>query len=308
MRVFLTGGTGFFGSHVAAELLRRGHAVTCLVRPESDTWRLADIGSGLIRESADLRDKNLLETVLRQAMPDAICHLAWHGVLNTDRNDPRQEENVDATANLAAGAIKVGARAFVATGSQAEYGPLNRVVRESDPLNPTTTYGRAKCAARIAAQQICEKPQVRFAWLRVFSLYGPNDNETWLIPSLIDALSKGTSPKLTAGEQLWDFLYVADAAAAIVSVLETQTASGDFNLGSGIALPLRQAVETVRDIVSPRTALTFGEVPYRPDQVMHLQADISRLRAAVGWSPTTDFREGLKETVRRRRAGGVGWA
>jgi nucleoside-diphosphate-sugar epimerase len=229
-------------------------------------------------------------------------------VRNTDRNDPRQEENVGATANLAASAIKVGARAFVATGSQAEYGPLNRIVLESDPLNPTTLYGRAKCAARTTAQQICA--EVRFAWLRVFSLYGPNDNESWLIPSLIDALSKGKSPKLTAGEQLWDFLYVADAAAAIVAVLETQTASGDFNLGSGVALPLRQAIETIRDIVSPRTALTFGEIPYRPDQVMHLQADITRLRAAVGWSPTTDFREGVKETIRRQRRaeGRVGWA
>ncbi|MDE2184667.1 MAG: NAD(P)-dependent oxidoreductase [Alphaproteobacteria bacterium] len=297
MRVFLTGGSGFLGSHVAAELVRRDHGVICLCRNGSRPARLDAVRDAITLEPGDLHRRDQIDAALAKHKPDALCHLAWHGVFNVERNDPRQHDNAAAAGTLASSALAFGVRTIVATGSQAEYGPLNGPARESDALRPTTAYGRAKCEARRTLLELCADAGVRFAWLRVFSLYGPMDNDGWLIPSLIQALLDKRALSLTAGEQIWDFLYVADAARAIADVLETPTAAGDFNLGSGLPVPLRHVIEAVRDLIDPGAMLGFGEIPYRPDQVMHLEADVDRLRHAVGWRPTTNLADGLAQTV-----------
>ena len=95
---------------------------------------------------------------------------------------------------------------------------------------------------------------------------------------------------------MWDYIYVDDAVAALCAVLESQ-ASGCFHLGSGTAVRLRGVMEQIRDFIDPALEIGFGEVPYAPDQVMHLQADIRRLRAATGWEPQIPLAEGLRRTV-----------
>jgi nucleoside-diphosphate-sugar epimerase len=103
-------------------------------------------------------------------------------------------------------------------------------------------------------------------------------------------------PKLTAGEQLWDYLHVSDAARAFVAVAQHR-AEGVFNLGSGEAPSLRSTIEHIRDLVSPGAALGFGQVPYRNDQVMRLQAVNSKLRQCTDWQPMVSLNDGLQETV-----------
>ena len=133
--------------------------------------------------------------------------------------------------------------------------------------------------------------------MRLFSSYGPGDDPSWLIPSLILKLLADERPALTAGEQKWDYIYAADAAEAILQTAVSPNAEGIFNLGSGQARPLREIIETVRDLVRPGAPLGFGEVPYRPDQVMFLEANIDRLKRLADWSPRTLLAEGLRRTV-----------
>jgi UDP-glucose 4-epimerase len=186
-------------------------------------------------------------------------------------------------------------------GSQAEYGPSRAPTAETEPTNPTTFYGAAKLAAAHAYGQIAARSGARYAWIRLFSSYGPKDGSAWMVPYLISALLKGEPPALTLGEQVWDYLYVEDAAAAIVAVMEHSAASGIFNLGSGQGLALRSFVESIRDAIDPALPLGFGDVAYRSDQVMHLQADVSRLKA-IGWLPLTSIEHGVRSTVAWSRA------
>ena len=135
-----------------------------------------------------------------------------------------------------------------------------------------------------------------FTWLRLFSCYGPDDNPLWLVPYLIARLLRGERPRLTAAEQVWDYLYVDDVATAVIGALDTG-ACGIFNLGSGEARPLREIIVKIRDAIDPALALGFGEVPYRPDQVMHLEADIGAFSAATGWRPTISLDQGIGATT-----------
>lgn len=298
MKALVTGAAGFIGSHLVRRLVAEGASVAILLRPTSDTARIADVLPHVHAIRGDLRAVELCEPAVTRFGPDVVFHGAWTGVAGKDRNDPRQiDENVLPTVELARLAARVGARTFIGLGSQAEYGPVNRRCDERTPTQPTTLYGAAKLAAGLLAGRTCADAGVRFAWLRLFSIFGPRDHPDWLLPYLIRTLVAGQRPALTAAEQRWDFLYVEDAVTAIVNTAATDAAAGVFNLGSGVARPLRTVIEQVRDRIDPALTLGFGEVPYRPDQVMHLEADISRLTAATGWTPETPFDHALARTI-----------
>lgn len=201
MRIFITGATGFLGSYIVADLLTQGHDVTVLLRSGADTWRLADTLARVTVLEGSLDDTQALRPALAAWKPDAFAHLAWRGVANTERNSPVQARNVPDAVNLAALAVDVGARAFVGAGSQAEYGPYNRAIVEQDIPSPTTLYGRAKLAAGAMAGHLCAERSLRFAWLRIFSTYGPKDAPHWLIPNMIRTLHEGRRIALTGCEQ-----------------------------------------------------------------------------------------------------------
>jgi nucleoside-diphosphate-sugar epimerase len=102
---------------------------------------------------------------------------------------------------------------------------------------------------------------------------------------------------LTPGEQRWDYLYVQDAAEAISQAGIAARAEGIYNIGSGMAHTIRGVVERIRDQIDPTLPLGLGEIPYRQDQVMHLQADISRFQGDTRWAPTTGIDDGIRHTV-----------
>ncbi len=302
MRCLVTGATGFFGSHLTRLLWQRGHEVTILMRPESDPWRIADVLPNVQIVSGDLSDLASIREQIVDCRPDAVLHLAWQGVQSRFRNDQIQSENIGQAAQLLAISHQAGCRVWIGFGSQAEYGPKQKAVCETEAPAPTSLYGMAKLATMEMSRAMSALMDLRWVWIRVFSLYGPADEPSWMLPSLIQQLLRREVPALTAGTQMWDYLYVEEAADAVAQVMETATADGLFNLGSGQARPLKQIVEEVRDVVDPSLSLKFGEVPFRSDQVMHLEADITRLQEAIAWRPRSDFSEGLRATVAWHRA------
>jgi nucleoside-diphosphate-sugar epimerase len=279
-----------------------GHEVAAPVRLDSPAHRLAPFDGRYRRLPLDLRDSARLTAAMAEFRPDAVLHLAWSGVANSARFERKQiSDNIETACVLTEAAATSGARAFIGVGSQGEYGAASDMSEDSLP-RPTSLYGAAKVAALFLTRQIARQAGLRHAWLRLFSTYGPDDNDGWLIPMLITEMLAGRRPRTTLGTQKWDWLHVHDVARAIVAVADTPTAEGVFNLGSGCAVPVRWAVEHIRDFAAPGMELTFGEIPFRPDQVMHMQADISRLKAATGWAPSIPIAEGLASTVAWYRA------
>lgn len=298
MKVFVTGASGFLGSYVLQHLLQSGNAeVAALVRHPAGAWRIADALPRVHVVQASLGEPALLAEALAAFRPTHLIHLAWTGVLGRDRNAPAQHVNAFESLRLVELGLAAGVRHFIGLGSQAEYGPCVARIDESTPTAPTTMYGAAKLATCVMASRLCALNEARFSWLRLFSSYGPKDHVDWMIPYLACALLRGERPSVTAAEQRWDYVYVADAAEAVLRVCESEQAKGVFNLGSGSAVPLRAIIERVRDEIDPALPIGFGEVPYRPDQVMHLEADITRLATAAAWRPSTDLATGLRNTV-----------
>jgi nucleoside-diphosphate-sugar epimerase len=297
MRMFLTGGTGFIGAETLRLALEAGHEMLVHVRPHSAEQRLVPFAGRLERLDLDLNDGRTLAAALTRYRPEVVLHLAWSGVANNARFDRRQfAENIEPSCTLVEAAAAAGVGAFIGMGSQGEYG-AGSAMREDSLPGPTSLYGAAKIATLYLTQQLAAQAGMRHAWLRLFSTYGPGDNDGWLIPMLVTEMLAGRRPRTTLGTQYWDWLHVEDVARGVLAVATTPTAAGVFNLGSGRASRVRDVVERIRDLAAPGMELVFGEIPFRPDQVMYMQANISRLSEATGWKPRIAIEQGLEATV-----------
>lgn len=300
-KILVTGASGFVGAATAQRLVEDGHDVAVLLRSTSDPRRIGNVLDRLTVIRGDMMEIAASQAAVGAFGPDTVVHLAWNSVKGVDRNSPRQIENVSNTIALYELVTQLGCRRFIGLGSQAEYGPAGRQLDEAAPTRPTTLYGAAKLSTYLMLDRLAASQNVSFAWVRLFSSYGPGEAPNSLIPYMILHLLSGQRPSLTKGEQMWDYIHVEDAAAAIASLVENP-ASGPFNLGHGDAQSLRSIFTKVRDLIDPALKLGFGEIEYQPDQVMYLEADISALSAATGWHPIIPLDQGLQETVEYYRA------
>ena len=295
-RLLVTGAGGFVGAAVADLAARNGHSVTALVRNPSSPRAVALAGRCAIAV-ANLSDRDAVRAVLAQARPHCVIHSAWEGVGGPDRAGDIQLDNIRTSVELLDSAIAVGARRFIGIGSQAEYGRHDRRIDESATTEPFLLYGAAKLSTCHLTRQRASEAGIGFAWLRLFSPYGPGDNPNWLIPSVATQILAGQTPRTSAGTQKWDYLHIADCAQGILAAAVTESAQGVFNLSSGRAVTVRSIVERIRDLACPGLQLTFGDIPFGPNQIMHLEGDSSRLSAATGWTPSIMIEDGLVTVV-----------
>ena len=294
-RLLVTGAGGFVGAAITKAAVAAGGDVVALVR--SGGSRLAGIAKSVSLQRVDLSDAPSVAELIGSVRPDVVIHSAWEGVGGLLRSDDIQLENIRTTVALADAAIAAGTRKFVGIGSQAEYGRYDRRIVEDDLPRPTMLYGAAKLAANHLAAQRCGEAEVAFAWLRLFSVYGPGDNPNWMIPSTAAALVRGSRPRCTQGTQKWDYLHIDDVAEGVLAVARSERANGVFNLSSGDAVEVRKIVEMLRDLAAPGLDLSFGDIPFAPDQIMHLEGDNGRLREATGWEARISLGEGLRQVV-----------
>lgn len=294
--VVITGGTGFIGAALVRTLLARGVRVTVLLRPTSDTARLSRVSGWEAVHCTRLAYGDAFRS-LKRDRPDIFFHCAWRGVAGGDRNEGFQvTENIPLTIDSVELGAAIGCRHWIGFGSQAEYGNLNCRISEDCLPHPTTLYGRAKLAAGIASVGLCAARGLAASWIRVFSVYGPGEEPNWMLSYAIRELLGNRVPRLTKCEQRWDYLYIDDAVGAAIDIARS-AAEGVFNLGSGRALPLREVVETMVRLTHSTARPAYGALPYRNDQVMHLEADVSRLQAATGWSPRISIEDGMAAMI-----------
>lgn len=297
-RVIITGATGTLGTALIKELIENNIEVFVICRegskrnsniPESSMVRkiYCDLG-GL----SNLRNNTGKEY-------DVFYHFAWNGTINPYRNDMHlQNQNVKYALDAVDCAKRFGCKKFIGAGSQAEYGRFEGILKPDTPCFPENGYGIAKLCAGQMTREHAHQIGVEHIWMRILSLYGPNDGPQSLVMSAINKLKNGEIPQFTKGEQLWDYLYSGDAARAFRLVGENGIDGKIYPLGSGVAKPLQEYIETIRDVVSPGTELKFGDIPYSDRQVMHLQADISELQKDTGFKPMVGFEDGIKEILR----------
>ena len=300
-KAVVTGATGVVGLALLSELISRGIEVTVLVKSDLPGSERIPLSPLVRRVECPLEQMADVQAPCGERH-DAFFHFAWAGTTGEARNAMQlQNENVKYTLDAVVLAERMGCHTFLGAGSQAEYGRVEGMLTPTTPTFPENGYGMAKLCAGQMSRVMCEQKGIRHLWARILSIYGPYDGEGSLVTSTIRKLLAGETPSLTAGEQVWDYLYSADAAKALLAIAERGGDGRVYCLGSGQPQKLRTYIEKIRDAVNPEASLGFGELAYPPRQVMHLCADISDLVRDTGFAPSTPFEEGIRQTVRWAR-------
>lgn len=295
MRVLVTGAAGFIGAEVVRQLRARGDEVTALVRPDSPRPRLRDLADLRCVELA-LEDGRALDRLLASTRPQAVAHLAWYTGPRDYLVSPENLESLRATVGLAERAFAAGCPKLVGVGTCLEYASSERPVAESDPADPRSLYASTKHAAWLVARALAARAGAEIAWARVFHLFGPGEHPARLVPSVATSLRRGVPVEVTAGEQVRDYMHVADVAAGIVTLLRPG-AAGVVNVCSGEPRPLREVLEAVGRLVGRDGLLRFGARPYPAGETMYLAGCADRLRS-LGWAPRFPTLEaGLRDAL-----------
>ena len=146
-------------------------------------------------------------------------------------------------------------------------------------------------------QQVLKNTPVNFIWFRIFSCYGPGDNDHWFLNYLIKSLLSGNNPKVSKGEQVWNYIHIDDLISLILKSILSKNKNGIFNVGSNQNLKLKLIMEYVKNQICPDKALDYGSYPYRKDQVMRLVPDITKAKKEFNWMPKIDIFQGLDELI-----------
>ncbi len=295
----VNGSLGTIGLALVKRLLEKEvEKVYAVVYPGDP--RIEKIPEKAIIVPCDMREISKLRELIPEA--DAFFHLAWMGAIGEGRNDMLlQTQNIRCAIEAAQTAKQLGCQVYIGVGSQAEHGRIEGKVTAEAPCFPLNGYGMAKLCAGEMTRITCQQLGIRHEWARVLSVFGVNDGPLNVISILLEKLFKGEKPQLTAGEQLWDYLYADDAADALICMACDGKDGKIYPVGSGEVKPLRDYFEILRDAIDPTLPLGFGELPYPPNQVMYLQADISELTKDTGFRPKVSFHEGAKIVVRQYR-------
>ena len=296
MKVFVTGASGFIGAHVTRALLAGGHSVTALVIPGDSLWRLKEAVGKLSVVTGLIADRDALRRALNEFRPEACIHLAWFAEPRKYLSSPENIPSLTDSLSLLNELIQAGCRQVLMAGTCAEYDTGMGFLREDTPARPTTLYAAAKLSACLIGQQLAAAAQINFAWGRIFYPYGPQEDPRRLVPAAICALQQGLSFPATLGEQVRDYIYIEDVAAAFRVMLEKK-ASGVFNVSSGAPVTIRQLLETIAVLMGRADLTQFGALAYRDWEPPFICGDNNRLKQ-LGWRPEYTLSQGLSQTIK----------
>jgi len=270
MNIFITGATGFLGSHIAGYLAKKGHRLIASKRTKSCMDKCVSFYKDV--KWVDSNELNWAEEVI-SFKPELIIHTAWSGVGAATRDDlETQRKNIDFMTEILHIAEKVEVKKLISLGSQAEYGIFAGKATEAYEVKPVDNYGKVKLDVLELLRNFCNMKGIEWYWLRVFSVLGTNENPEWLVPQTITKLKNDHSIALTGGEQLYDYLYVDDFLERLNQVIEYKlNASGIYNLCSGRAVQIKQLLLSIANALGVNTnLLQFGAILYRTNQNMNI--------------------------------------
>ncbi|MDQ1377393.1 MAG: hypothetical protein QOE15_1566 [Acidimicrobiaceae bacterium] len=299
-RVVLTGATGFIGANLARRLLTDGHEVSVFLRPGCSFWRIEDIRGDLRVVDVDLQDEAGVATALRQVRPDWIFNLAAHGAY------PWQSElramlmtNVLGTVHLLEAAVATGFEAFVQTGTSSEYGAKDHSPPEAEWLEPNSHYAVTKASATMFCRYTGQATGLGVRTLRLYSVYGPWEEPTRLMPTLVMRGLAGELPGLVSPATARDYIYVDDVVDACLAAAAApgQEPGAVYNVGTGRQSSLREVVELVRAEMGITAEPVWGSMAPRSWDTDVWVADSGQIRAQLGWQPSHALPEGFRLLV-----------
>jgi UDP-glucose 4-epimerase len=297
MRVLVTGGAGFIGSHLVDSLLARGSEVALLdhLRRSPKPWVAYAVRHGAQLHVADVRDLTALRQAFQAARPEVVMHLAAQVDVRRSVADPAYDAqvNVAGTVSVLEAARAVGARRILFASTAAAYGnPEHVPTREDESIAPLSPYGTSKAAAEWYLEQYSRLHGLSTLSLRMANVYGPRQDpqgEAGVVAIFAGASDTGRPVTVFGdGRQTRDYVYVSDVVDAWIAAAESD-AGGALNVSTGVEVAVLDLVEEL--------GLAHELAPSRAGEVARSCLDPSAAERALGWSARVPLAEGLQRTL-----------
>jgi dolichol-phosphate mannosyltransferase len=298
--ILVLGGGGFVGANLVHRLLRTRNDVTAVVR-RLPAWRLADLDRRHLLE-VDLTSPAELRQMVEAIRPRTVFDCAAYGAYSFETDaELIYRTNFTGLVTLAGLLASDDLAAFVHAGSSSEYGSNAAGPLESDPAVPNSHYAVSKAAASQFIAYAGQTLRMPIVNLRLYSVYGPLEDASRLIPNLVRHALDGGYPPFVSPETSRDFVYVDDACEAFIRAAARMTPEiygESFNIGSGNRTTIRALAETARETFGLTQPAEFGAMPGRHWDVEAWYAAPGKAARLLGWTAATPLAEGLRQTAR----------
>jgi UDP-glucose 4-epimerase len=300
LKVLVTGGAGFIGSHLVEELLRLGHSI--VVVDNLWTGRRENLPRDVTLIELDIRDRVALQRTLELERPEIVFHLAAQINVRKSLVDPLPDADVNVMGSLSLfqAALGNGVRRLIyASSGGAIYGDQAAYpCRESDAPRPSSPYGISKLAAEQYGRHLAETAGRDFVALRIANVYGPRQNslcEAGVVALFLSKMLSGCAPTIFGdGGQTRDFIWVGDVVGAFVKSMHGPP--GTYNVGTGKETRITDLYERLARVVG------FSDAPRQAKEIFgELRRNalaVERSSQSLGWSPQTSLSTGLEATAR----------
>lgn len=295
--VIITGPTGAIGLALIQKCIAENVRVLAICHKASKRihtipkHRLVTILEADLAELCNIENNN-------NEQYEAFYHLGWQGTVGEARNDMSEQiKNIQYTLDAVELAERFHCRTFVGAGSQAEYGRVDGIITPETKTNPENGYGMAKLCAGQMSRQVCGLKKIKYIWARILSVYGPGDQANSMVMSTLIKMLHNEKTSFTPAEQIWDYLYSEDAAEYLLLLAKKGHDGEIYVLANGTARPLKEYIKIMQKVTQAEGEPGIGEIPYGNNQVMHLEANISKTIEDTGYTPETSFYEGIVSVV-----------
>jgi nucleoside-diphosphate-sugar epimerase len=298
--LLITGATGFIGSNLLEELLKNNYEVTLLKRSFSDNWRIEHL---LNNSKIDLKvydiDQIELGTIFDENEISGILHLAtyYRKYHTTDDISPMMKSNINFPIELIDLAVSHNVDFFINTGTFFEYDTISVPLSENSELNPFNFYAKTKIAFESSLKYYFSEKGINTSTMKIFSPYGPRDEEKKIIPHLILNLLKNNPVELSQGLQKLDFVYVKDITRAYLKLIENINnfdSYETFNIAGGFPYSIREIVSILEEITGSQLDTKWAEHIENENIIF---SNINKSKEYLNWAPEYNIHEGLKETI-----------
>ncbi len=316
MRVLVTGGAGFIGSHLVEGLLKQGHAVAILddfnnfYDPAIKQANIASVIADAPVFRIDLRDNNAVRDLFRREKFEVIAHLAARAGVRPSISQPQlyYDTNVNGTLHLLEAARSTAVDRFILASSSSVYG-ISKTVPFPEDLHLTQTispYAATKVAAEFLCSTYSHLYGMRVVALRFFTVYGPRQRPDLAIHQFTRRILAGEPiDQFGDGTTRRDYTYIDDIIQGVLAALHYDGAMFDiFNLGENETVQLRDLIAQIESAVGRKAII--NRLPEQPGDVPLTCADISKARGLLGYAPKTKLAEGLPRFVEWFRANAAG--
>jgi nucleoside-diphosphate-sugar epimerase len=290
--VMLTGASGFIGHHCIPLLIKHGYDVHALTSGKN-----AHGDPGISWHTIDLLNPREVHDAMETICPTHLMHFAWYTVPGKYWYAGENIQWLQASLNLIQEFSDGGGKRMVGAGTCAEYDLRYGYCSEDlTPLKPHTLYGISKQSCHLMGQEILKAAKISNAWGRIFFLYGPYENQTRLVPSIINSLLQVKTAPCSHGHQIRDYLFVEDVADAFVRLLNSPV-TGPVNIASGKPVSIREIIELIATKIGHEELIRYGHLATATSEEPLIVADNRRLRHEVGWHQHNDLGTGLDKTI-----------